>query len=32
MEYDFLKTAEWYMAQQYVGPVFDACIARKTTT
>lgn len=29
LEYDYLKTNEWLMAQQYVGPSFDACIARK---
>lgn len=31
MEYDYLKTNEWLMAQQYVGAAFDACIARRTS-
>ena len=30
MEYDYLSTREWKMAQQYFGPAFDACIARST--
>ncbi len=30
MEYDYLTTPGWLMAQQYVGAAFDACVARKT--
>jgi hypothetical protein len=30
MEYDYIKTPQWLMAQQYVGAVIDACVARRT--
>lgn len=30
LEYDYLSQPGWLLAQQYVGPAFDACIARKT--
>ena len=31
LEYDYTSNAQWLMAQQYVGPSFDACIARRTS-